>query len=102
MASTKHQPHRITAHDRKPQLQIAQFFITFNARKDEAHLDVDFNERLYEDRNLAMSLSEDMRDLLDRFEKTYEKHYRSKEVEWWPIVKEASAKNLSTKGKDRK
>jgi hypothetical protein len=102
MASTKHKPHRITAHDRKPRFPLAAFYIRTVTLGGKGEICVELNDVIYRDRDIGKWFIEDARALLDHIEADYEKNYRGKEVEWWPIVKEASAKNLSTKGKDRK
>ena len=64
--------------ERKPEVPLARFFITFDVHKDEASLDADFCKRLYADRDLATAFVEDARSLLARFEATYEKNYTGK------------------------
>ena len=95
--------------ERKPEVPLARFFITFDVHKDEASLDADFCKRLYADRELAAAFVEDARALLNKFEATYEKHYkgekeaRAKEAALTPVKKQTkTAKEPSAPAKATK
>ena len=78
MASMRNKAADGIIFERKPEVPLARFFITFDVRKDEAGLDAEFCKRLYDDRELADAFIEDARALLNKFEATYEKHYTGK------------------------
>lgn len=75
MASTKHQPHRITAHDRKPRLPFAAFYIRTVTLGGKGEICVELNDVIYRDRDLGKWFIEDAHALLDHIEADYEKNY---------------------------
>ena len=75
MASTKHQPHRITAHDRKPRFPLAAFYIRTATLGGKGEICVELNDVIYRDRDIGKWFIEDARALLDHIEADYEKNY---------------------------
>ena len=75
MASTKHQPHRITAHDRKPRFPLAAFYIRTTTLGGKGEICVELNDVIYRDRDIGKWFIEDARALLDHIEADYEKNY---------------------------
>ena len=75
MASTKHQPHRITAHDRKPRFPLAAFYIRTVTLGGKGEICVELNDVIYRDRDIGKWFIEDARALLDHIEADYEKNY---------------------------
>ena len=73
MASTKHQPHRITAHD-KPRFPLAAFYIRTGTLGGKGEICVELNDVIYSDRDIGKWFIEDARALLDHIEADYEKN----------------------------
>lgn len=100
MASTKHQPHRITAHDRKPRFPLAAFYIRTMTLGGKGEICVEVNDVIYRDRDIGKWFIEDAHALLDHIEADYEKNHvgAPKAVR----KAEAKAKAESAKGKAAK
>lgn len=98
MASTKHQPHRITAHD-KPRFPLAAFYIRTVTLGGKGEICVELNDVIYSDRDIGKWFIEDARALLDHIEADYEKNC----VGAPEAVRKAEAKvNAETKAKPAK
>ena len=108
MASTKHKPHRITAHDRKPRFPLAAFYIRTVTLGGKGEICVELNDVIYRDRDIGKWFIEDARALLDHIEADYEKNYvgapeavRKAEAKV-RAEREAEAKAKPAKGKEAK